>query len=186
MKLLLGAETLIFGGREELKTIRPCCTHQILSNDVFFMRIGECWFLVKFSIFLLIKVPPKNVVFRGPILPLRDFRCFLCSDPVTIREWRHSRQSRRPSVDRFGLYVRLSGPAAKNHDLGKNGGFWGKWYPKFGLGKISRYPHTNTHGNTSFVVSNLVTGLLLLVDVGFEGEKKNVRNPVILYKIGVP
>ena len=119
---------------------------------------------------------PQKCGFLGTIPPLRDFQWFLCSDPVTILEWRHSRQSRRPSVDRFGLYVRLSGPAAKNHDLGKNGGFWGKWPPNIGLGKISIYPHTNTHGNTSFDVSNMVIGLLLLVDVGFEGEKKR-RKP---------
>jgi hypothetical protein len=41
----------------------------------------------------------------------------------------------RPSVDQFGLYIRFSRSAMKNHDLGENGGFgvndpltvgWGK------------------------------------------------------------
>jgi hypothetical protein len=49
--LLLGVKTLFLEESEAIKVIRPCCTRQNLSIDVFCVEIGEGRFLVKRSNF---------------------------------------------------------------------------------------------------------------------------------------
>jgi hypothetical protein len=74
--LLWGVKPPTLGEREALKTFRHWCTRQILSFDVFFVEIGDGRFLVKFSHFLLIKVPPKIAVYEEPLSPSGSFRGF--------------------------------------------------------------------------------------------------------------
>jgi hypothetical protein len=64
------------GEREALKTIKLECTRQNLSNDVLFVEIGEGQFLVSFSHFCPVKVPPRIAVFGELLTTYGSFKEF--------------------------------------------------------------------------------------------------------------
>jgi hypothetical protein len=59
----------LFGGHEVLNTITQWCYRQLGSFDVSFVKIGEGWSSVKFSLFSLIKLPLAKSQFFGSTLP---------------------------------------------------------------------------------------------------------------------